>query len=265
MADFLTDLLNKTDSDLFKNGCDDKVLLKQKIEDSLRNIKNNPTKIINDIIANGDTMAVYRFLLLELKKFKPKEIKAIKSIISSSRFTYSIDEVKDYTIVFNRDFKLHNRHTLFYNEYYAYLFEHRDDKNLYLSTLMKDFYNTYKNITKNGTNRVDFSDLIKLLHFIRKGKTPLYNSKYREFFCLKDINSIVDKSSSSLMDDKIDLFQKQYYFFSKIFDHIVKESNANSRSPYNLSKYFDEFYTKFYITDKGVTQHKMIDYAIWYS
>ena len=151
------------------------------------------------------------------------------------------------------------------NIYYSYLFIHRDDKKLYLSTLMKDFYKIYVNYTKNGTDRVDFSDLIKLLHFIRKGKTPLYNSKYREFFCLKDINSIVNKSSSTLMDDKIDLFQKQYYFLSKIFDYIAKESNQKSRSPYNFSKYFKEFNEKFYINDKGVTQHKMIDYAIWYS
>lgn len=273
MADFLTDLLNKTDSDLFKNECDDKVLLKEKIEDSLKNIKNNPTKIINDIIANGDTMAVYRFLLLELKKI---DIKAVKKIISSGNFTYRIKEVKHYTKNFNRDFKIQNRDSLFYNEYFSYLFENRDKQNLQLSTLMNYFYKEYdkknNNLKSNNQkyfdrkDRVDFSDLVKLLHFIRKGNTPLYNSQYREFFCLKDISSIADKSDpSKITKSKIDIFQKQYFFINKIFEHIIRESNQKSGSPYNFSKYFKEFNEKFYINDKGVTQHKMIDYAIWYS
>jgi hypothetical protein len=136
--------------------------------------------------------------------------------------------------------------------------------------LIRDFYTNYTNTTKNGINRVDVSDLTKLLHFIRRGDTPLYNKQYRDFFFLRDVGSLVDTSTletpSDVREEKIKVFKQQYYFINSIFDEIINQSrpSSNKKSIYNYSDYFESFNDKFYITDKGITKHKMIDYGILY-
>jgi len=271
MADFLTDLINKTDSDIFdtKRFGGDTTALKYMIEDNLRVAKQNYKSTFNKITQTGDTLAYYRYELLELDKL---DIKTIQNHIKNGTFRYDLPECREYTRKFNTYFKLQNRDKDFFHQFYSYLFEHRDDKNLYLKTLIKDFYMNYTNTTKNGANRVDVSDLTKLLHFIRRGQTPLYNQQYRDFFYLKDIGSIVDidkeATSEDIINAKADIFEKQYYFINSIFKEIIDNSRPSSTTknidPYNFSTYFESFIDKFYITDKGITKYKMIDYSILY-
>lgn len=267
MNDKMTELLDKYyDFGIFDKEYS-KESLKCLIEEKIKTIKKNKNILFKRITDTGDTMAYYRYELLELDKLP---IKTIRQHIQNGTFTYDMNDCREYTKKFNKYFKLQNRDTNFFNQFYSYLFEHRDDKNLYLETLIRDFYTNYTNTTKNGTNRVDVSDLTKLLHFIRRGDTPLYNKQYRDFFFLKDIGSLVDTSTletpSDVREEKIKVFKQQYYFINSIFDEIINQSrpSSNKKSIYNYSDYFDSFIDKFYITDKGVTKHKMIDYGILY-
>jgi len=147
-----------------------------------------------------------------------------------------------------------------------YLFDNYGKANIHIETLIRKFYKKYKHTDEKKRNRVDVSDLTKLLHFIRKGNTPLYNQQYRDFFCLKNIGSMIntpkDADDEEKIEDKIKVFKQQYYFINSVFDEIIK--NSKSENIYDFSDYFDSFIDKFYITDKGITKHKMIDYGILY-
>lgn len=268
MADFLADLIDKTDDDIFDKFFTDKTAIKFVIEDKLRNIKKNKSKVFGKLSHSGYTMGAYRFALLELDKINTKPI---INAINSGTFKYDMTGISHYTKRFHSDFPLSNRDSVYYQKFWEYMFEHKDDKNLYLKTLIKDFYKTYANSHPKFAHRVDVSDLTKLLHFIRKGKTPLYNTDYVNFFCLRSINEIADTDSSipsqQIMDEKIEIFEKQYYFIRAIFEEIITQSRPSAKTPknnpYNFSELFDDFNDYFYITDNGVTKHKIVDYCIW--
>ena len=100
MADFLTDLIEKTDSDIFdtKRFGGDITTLKYMIEDNLRTAKQNYKSTFNKITQSGDTLAYYRYELLELDKL---DIKAIQNHIKNGTFAYDIAECREYTKKFN--------------------------------------------------------------------------------------------------------------------------------------------------------------------
>lgn len=285
MYDKMTKLVDK----YYEYGIFDKEYSKESLKyilvDKLKTIKKNKDSIFKRITDTGDTMAYYRYELLELENLPSKKIaKKIESIrdedIKNSQKEkdnplYKIEECRDYMKKFNKYFKLQNRDKLFFKYFYMYLFENYGESNIKLEGLIRDFYGDYEHSKENMRNRVDVSDLTKLLHFIRKGNTPLYNKKYRDFFCLTDIDKMINIPKEANNKEKIEskrrAFKQQYYFINSVFDEIMKNSVRKSNQNkikiddvYDFSKYFESFEDKFYITDKGVTKHKMIDYSILY-
>lgn len=277
MSKFTTDLINKTDMNIFdeKRFNSDKKILKQMIEDNIRAAKNNYNSLFNKITQTGDTMAYYRYELLELDKL---DFKTIRKSINSTPMTFhtKMKECKDYTDFFNSKFKINSWDTNFQQQFYIFLFLHYDSTKVSISKMIDDFYIDYEKRWGYIPNRIDFSEIAKVLHFIRKGNTPLYNVSYRDFFILKKIEDVIPKdkdinAENELQREEIkrdlkkEVFKKQFDFIRAIFNEIIANSWSTSKSTlYNYSKFFDEFEKKFYITDKGVTKHKMIDYAILY-
>ena len=276
MYNKMTELLDK----YYEYGIFDKEYSKESLKyilvDKLKTIKKNNESIFKRITDTGDTLAYYRYELLELEKLPTKKIaKKIYSIDDKDieraekqkdNPLYKIEECRDYIRKFNKYFKLQNRDKLFFKYFYFYLFDNYGKSNIKLEGLIRDFYEEFENNNEKMKNRVDVSDLTKLLHFIRKGNTPLYNQQYRDFFCLTDIGTMINVSKEANNKEKIEAkrraFKQQYYFINSVFDEII--NNGKSEDVYDFSDYFESFEDKFYITDKGITKHKMIDYAILY-
>ena len=277
MSNFLEDLLNKTDIAIFdeKRCCGDKKVLKCMIEDNLRIAQENYKPLFHKITQTNDTLAYYRYELLELDKL---DFKSIRNEINSNPMTFhtKMPQCKDYTEFFNSKFKIKSWDKNFQQQFFIFLFLHYGSSKVSISKMVDDFYNDYQKRWGYIPNRIDFSEIAKVLHFIRKGNTPLYNSCYRDFFILKNISDVIPKENEIEAEDdmqreaiirdlKKEVFKKQFEFIRAIFNEIVANSWSTSKSStYNFSKFFDEFEKKFYITDKGITKHKMIDYSILY-
>jgi hypothetical protein len=277
MSDFMMDLIDKNyELGIFddKRCCGDKKTIKCMIEDNLRFTKKNNKKTIKNMIKNGDTLANYRYLLLELDKL---DFKTIRSAINSNptTFTTEMPECKEYTNRFSSTFPIISWDKNFHQQFFIFLFLHYGETKVSISKLIDDFYIDYEQRHGYFPNKIDFFEIAKLLHFIRKGSTALYNENYRDFFILKKIPTKMISNDSDIennvdieqvnRDLKKDLFKNQFQFIRAVFTEIIRNSRRNSKnSIYNYSKNFNGFENKFYITDNGVTKQKMIDYSIWY-
>lgn len=277
MTDFLTDLLNETDIEIFdsKRCCGDKKVLKCMIEDNLRIAKQNYKQLFRKITQTNDTLAYYRYELLELDKL---DFKTIRNTINANPMTFhtKMDECKEYTEFFNAKFKINSWDKNFQQQFFIFLFLHYGSTKVSITKMIDDFYKDYQHRWGYVPNRIDFSEIAKVLHFIRKGNTPLYNSCYKDFFILNDIKDVIPKDKdieaendthkeAIIRDLKKEVFKKQFEFIRAIFNEIIANSWSTSKSStYNFSKFFNEFENKFYITDKGITKYKMIDYSILY-
>jgi len=276
MANFLEDLLNKTDLNIFdaKRCSGDKQTIKCMIEDNLKVVKNN-NNTVDRMIQSGDTLADYRYLLLELDKLN---FQKILPTIKSKPMTFSVNmkECKNYIKNFRSKFKIISFDENFHQFFFVFLFkEYASTKNrVSISKLIDDFYDEYENQYGDFPNQIDFSQIAKLLHFIRKGNTPLYDAMYKDFFILADIGSIIPKNIKAdteeekekiIRDMKKDYFKKQYEFIRAIFNEIVNYGTVNSKTKeklYDRRKYVEEFLDRFYVNDKGITKHKMVDCSI---
>lgn len=276
MADFLADLLDKTDIEIFdKKRCGgDKHTIKCMIEDNLKVVKSN-NNTVDRMIQCGDTLADYRYLLLELDKLN---FQKILPTIKSKPMTFSdkMKECKSYIKNFRSKFKIISFDENFHQFFFIFLFKEYASKKsrVSISKLVDDFYDEFENQYGYFPNQIDFSQIAKLLHFIRKGNTPLYDAMYKDFFILADISSIIPKNIEAdteeqkeiiIRDMKKDYFKKQYEFIRAIFNEIVNYGTANSKTKeklYDRKKYFDEFLDRFYVNDKGITKHKMVDSTI---
>lgn len=283
MSDFLENLLNETDIDIFdqKRCCGDKKVLKCMIEDNLRiaqkndNSKNKSSQTINKMIQSGDTLANYRYLLLELDKLN---FKKILPTINSNPMTFTTDmvECKKYVSEFRSKFKIISFDENFHEFFFVFLFkEYASPKSrVSISKLVDDFYQEFETEYGYFPNKIEFSQIAKLLHFIRKGNTPLYDAMYKDFFILAEIGTIIPKNIEAkteeekqtiIRDMKKDYFKKQYEFIRAVFNEIVNYGTAKSKTNeklYDRRKYFDEFLERFYVNDKGITKHKMFDSTI---
>lgn len=207
MAKFTTDLINKTDINIFdeKRFNGNIKLLKEMIEENLRKAKKNPNKLFDKITKTGDTMAYYRYDLLELEKL---DYKTIRKSINSSPMTFhtKMKECREYTEHFNSTFKINNWDKNFQQQFFIFLFLNYDTTKVSISKMIDEFYDDYKNRWGSIPNRIDFSEIAKVLHFLRKGNTPLYNVSYRKFFILKDIDDIIPKDKDIEAEDS---FQRE--------------------------------------------------------
>ncbi len=277
MVDFLTDLLSKTDIDIFdKKRCGGDVnVIKYMIEDNLSVTKRNGSRTIDKMIQSGDTLAHYRYELVELGKLNYKKI--LPTINANPMtFTTDMDECKDYVEFFRSKYKIISFNKDFHQFFFVFLFkEYASTKSrVSMSKLVDDFYKEYETEYGYDPNKIDFAQLTKILHFVRKGNTPLYDSMYRDFFVLSDISKIIPKKIEAdseeekekiIRDMKKDYFKKQYEFIRAIFNEMVNFGTAKSKTKeklYDRRKYFDEFIERFYVNDNGITKHKMIDSTI---
>jgi len=283
MADFLTDLIERTDISIFdtKRCLGDKKVIKCMIEDNLKitqkndNTKGKSSRTIDKMIQSGDTLANYRYELVELGKLNYKKI--LPTINAKPMtFTTDMEECKEYVDFFRSKFKIISFDGDFHQFFFIFLFkEYASTKSrVSMSKLVDDFYDEYEKQYGSFPNKIDFTQIAKLLHFIRKGKTPLYDSTYKDFFILSDIDKIIPKNikaeneeekQSIIRDMKKEYFKKQYEFIRAIFNEIAnygtKKSKTNEKI-YDRRNYFNEFIKRFYVNDKGITKHKMIDSSI---
>lgn len=233
MADFLADLIDKTDDDIFDKFFTDKTAIKFVIEDKLRKVRKSNEKVFESI-GRKNIVNNYKYLSLELDK---EDVRT-----------------NPYKGRFYKDFPLLGTDKPFDTLFFKTLEENKGKINLSIKDVFELMYPNNDEVSYN--NSFKFSEVAKLAHFITNGQSPLYNATIRELFCLENLYGKNDLTK----DDK---FFEQVEFVNEIYQHILKSSQTKIKGTYDFSEVIEKFREYFYVSPTEYSDIKIIDTLIW--